>query len=167
MLFDLAFIFFARIIDVSLGTIRTILIIRGDRYIAAGIGFFEILVYVLALGRVINALEEPLRLFLYCTGFATGVIVGSWVEERMALGYRGLQVITSPENQEVVEALRARGFGVTTWYAEGLEGPKLVMNMLVRRSQAREAEDMIRGIDENAFVILMEPKNFSGGYVKK
>ena len=80
MLFDLAFIFFARIIDVSLGTVRMILTIRGERYIAAVIGFFEIMVYVVALGKVIGSLDEPVKLILYCLGFASGVIVGSWLE---------------------------------------------------------------------------------------
>ncbi len=79
MLFDLVFIFFARIIDVSLGTVRMILTVRGERYIAAAIGFFEIMVYVVALGKVIGSLDEPVRLILYCLGFAAGVIVGTWV----------------------------------------------------------------------------------------
>ena len=123
MLFDLVFIFFARIIDVSLGTVRMILTVRGERYIAAAIGFFEIMVYVVALGKVIGSLDEPVRLILYCLGFAAGVIVGTWVEELLALGYRGIQVITVKENQPLVEKLREEGFAITTWEAEGRGGP--------------------------------------------
>jgi len=167
MLFDLAFIFLARIVDVSLGTVRMILTIRGDRYTAAVIGFFEILVYVVALGKVIGGLSDPLKLLLYCSGFASGVIVGTWVEELLALGYRGIQVITAKENQPLVDRLRDEGFAVTTWEAEGLDGAKLVMSMVVKRDVAVKAADRIREFDPHAFIVFMEPKTFTGGYIKK
>lgn len=167
MIFDLLFIFFARIIDVSLGTVRMILTIRGDRYIAAFIGFFEIMVYVVALGKVINALDDPLKLILYCLGFASGVIVGSWMEERLALGFRGLQIITNRENFYVVEELRKRGFAVTTWGAEGREGPKLVMSMLLKRDKASDVANQVKELDPQAFITFMEPKSFAGGYIRK
>lgn len=167
MFFDLAFIFFARIIDVSLGTIRMILTIRGDRYIAAVIGFFEIMVYVVALGKVLGSLEDPIRLVLYCLGFASGVVVGSWVEEFLALGYRGIQVTTDNANQCLVDQLREEGYAITTWKAEGLEGPKMVMNLIVKRGMSAKVAERIREFDEHAFIVFMEPKTFTGGYFKK
>lgn len=167
MVFDLLFVFFARIIDVSLATIRMILTIRGDKYVAAVIGFFEIMVYVLALGKVLGSLGQPLKLLLYCLGFAAGVLAGSSLEERLALGFRGLQVITSYENKAIVDELRNQGFAVTAWQAEGLEGQKLVMSMLVKRNLANTVAARIRELDENAFIVFMEPKSFAGGYVKK
>ncbi len=167
MLFDLVFIFFARIIDVSLGTVRMILTVRGERYIAAAIGFFEIMVYVVALGKVIGSLDEPVRLILYCLGFAAGVIVGTWVEELLALGYRGIQVITVKENQPLVEKLREEGFAITTWEAEGRGGPKLVMSLVVKRDMASKVASRIREFDSDAFVVFMEPKTFTGGFIRK
>ena len=167
MFFDLAFIFFARIIDVSLGTVRMILTIRGDRYIAAVIGFFEILVYVVALGKVLGSLDEPARLILYCLGFASGVIVGTWVEEMLALGYRGVQVSTDKANQALVNQLREEGYAITTWDAEGLGGPKLVMNLIVKRGMSSKVAQRIREYDEHAFIVFMEPKTFTGGYFRK
>ncbi|MGI6513773.1 MAG: DUF2179 domain-containing protein [Syntrophomonadaceae bacterium] len=167
MLFDLAFIFFARIIDVSLGTVRMILTIRGERYIAAVIGFFEIMVYVVALGKVIGSLDEPVKLILYCLGFASGVIVGSWLEGVLALGYQGIQVIMDNDNQELVEQLREEGYAITTWKAEGLSGPKLVLNLVVKRGISLKIAERIREHDEHAFIVFMEPKSFAGGYFKK
>jgi uncharacterized protein YebE (UPF0316 family) len=167
MLFDLAFIFFARIIDVSLGTVRMILTIRGERYISAVIGFFEIMVYVVALGKVIGSLDEPVRLILYCLGFASGVIVGSWLEGVLALGYQGIQVIMDNDNQELVEQLREEGYAITTWKAEGLSGPKLVLNLVVKRGISLKIAERIREHDEHAFIVFMEPKSFAGGYFKK
>ncbi|ADI01181.1 MULTISPECIES: DUF2179 domain-containing protein [Syntrophothermus] len=167
LVFDLMFIFFARIIDVSLGTVRMILTIRGERYLAAGIGFFEIMVYVVALGKVINSLHEPPRLIAYCLGFASGVLVGIVIEERLALGYRGLQVITDYNNDRLVEYLRDQGFGVTTWEGSGREGPKLVINIFVKRNLAQQVSEKIEEVDPNAFIVFMEPKYFRGGYIKK
>ncbi len=73
MIYQLLFIFLARIIDVSLGTVRIILVIRGDRLLASIIGFFEILVYTVALGMVVGSLDDPLKLTVFCLGFALGV----------------------------------------------------------------------------------------------
>jgi uncharacterized protein YebE (UPF0316 family) len=144
-----------------------ILTIRGERYIAAVIGFFEIMVYVVALGKVIGSLDEPVKLILYCLGFASGVIVGSWLEGVLALGYQGIQVIMDNDNQELVEQLREEGYAITTWKAEGLSGPKLVLNLVVKRGISLKIAERIREHDEHAFIVFMEPKSFAGGYFKK
>src|SRR5690606_6674888 len=106
MYLQLLFIFMARIIDVSLGTIRMILIIRGDKWTAAIIGFVEIMVYTVALGMVVGSLNEPVKLIIFCLGFSLGVVVGSLIEERLALGYRGVQVIVDCEHACIAEELR-------------------------------------------------------------
>ncbi len=167
LVFDSLFIFFARIIDVSLGTVRMILTVRGERYLAAGIGFFEIMVYIVALGKVINSLHDPPRLLAYCLGFASGVVVGIVIEEKLALGYRGLQVITDCANNDLVEYLREQGFGVTTWEGSGREGQKLVVNIFLKRNLAEKTAEKIQELDPNAFIVFLEPKYFRGGYIKK
>lgn len=167
MIIELLFIFFARIIDVSLGTIRMIFVIRGDRIPAAIIGFFEILVYTLALGMVVGALDNPVKLLVFCTGFALGILVGTYIEERLALGYRGLQVIIEREQAHIAKELREEGFPVTCWEATGKAGPKLVLNIIVKRNMAKLVADRIYEKDPHAFVVLMEPKQFRGGYIKK
>lgn len=167
MLIQLLFIFLARIIDVSLGTIRMILIIRGDKWTAAIIGFFEIMVYTVALGMVVGALDDPARLLVFCAGFAFGVVVGSVIEERLALGYRGVQVIIDREHSCIADGLRAEGFPVTTWNAQGRQGPKMVLNMVVKRQMAGQVSAYVAERDPDAFVVFMEPKQFRGGYLKK
>ncbi len=89
---------FCRVIDVTLGTIRVIFIIRGDRVPAAAIGFVEIMVYTTALGMVIGSLDNPVKLVIFCAGFAMGVLSGSIIEEKLALRYRGIQVTIDAEN---------------------------------------------------------------------
>ncbi|HZK44474.1 MAG TPA: DUF5698 domain-containing protein [Syntrophomonadaceae bacterium] len=167
MIFELLFIFFARIIDVSLGTVRMILVIRGDKLPASLIGFFEILVYTIALGLVVGSLDDPVKLIVFCTGFALGIYVGSIIEERLALGFRGLQVTINKEYAHIVEELREEGFPVTCWDASGKAGPKLVLNIIVKRNMAQLVADKVYEKDATAFVVLMEPKQFRGGYIKK
>ncbi len=167
MIFQLLFIFFARIIDVSMGTIRTILIIRGDKWPAAIIGFFEIMVYTVALGMVVGSLDDPIRLVVFCSGFALGVLVGSVIEEKLALGYRGLQVTVDMDNAHIVDQLREEGYPVTCWEAQGKLGSKLVLNIITKRILADKITDQVYACDPNAFVVYMEPKYFQGGYIKK
>lgn len=167
MILELLFIFLARVIDVSLGTIRMILIIRGDKVPAAIIGFFEIMVYTVALGLVVGALNDPIKLGVFCLGFSLGVIVGSVIEEKLALGYRGLQVIIDREQDYIIDELREEGFPVTCWEAQGKLGPKTVMSIMVRRNMAALVANKVYEKDPAAFVVFMEPKQFSGGYIKK
>ena len=167
MILQLLFIFFARITDVSLGTIRMILIIRGDKWTAALIGFVEILVYTVALGMVVGALNDPLKLGVFCLGFSLGVLVGSIIEDRLALGYRGVQVTIDREQAYIVDELRAEGYPVTSWEAQGKAGDKIVMNMVLKRQLAREVTQKVYTMDPTAFVVFMEPKHFQGGYVRK
>ncbi len=167
MALELLFIFFARIIDVSLGTIRMILVIRGNKIPAAVIGFFEILVYTLALGIVVKSLDNPVKLIVFCIGFALGVLIGSTIEEKIALGYRGILVIIDREHLHIVHELREEGYPVTSWEATGKAGPKLVLNIMVRRNMAGTVTDRIYEKDPNAFIMFLEPKYFRGGYIKK
>jgi uncharacterized protein YebE (UPF0316 family) len=167
MIIQLLFIFFARIIDVSLGTIRVILIIRGEKWPAAIIGFFEILVYTIALGMVVGALNDPLKLAVFCLGFSLGIIVGSIIEEHLALGFRGIQATIDVDNCYIVNELRAEGHPVTCWEAQGKAGSKLVLNMVVKRGAAQKITKKIYEMDPSAFVVFMEPKYLQGGYIKK
>ena len=167
LIMELLFIFFARIIDVSLGTIRMILVIRGDKVPAAIIGFFEIMVYTVALGLVVGSLDDPVKLIVFCAGFSLGVLVGSVIEEKLALGYRGLQVIIDREHCDLVDDLREAGYPVTCWEATGKSGPKTVLHMVVKRNMIKAVSNHIYEQDPSAFVVLMEPKHFRGGYIKK
>ena len=164
---ELLFIFFARIIDVSMGTIRMIFIIRGDKWPAAAIGFFEIMIFTVALGLVIGNLDNPVKLLVFCLGFSLGVVVGSMIEEKLAMGFRGIQVTVDQQYSHIAEELREEGFPVTCWQATGRAGPKIVMNIIVKRNMAKQVADKIYEKDDCAFVVLLEPKQFRGGYFKK
>lgn len=80
------FIFFARVVDVSLLTVRMLMIVRGKKYLAAVLGFFEVTIYIVALGRVMTSLDNWVNILAYSSGFAVGNIVGSVLETKMAIG---------------------------------------------------------------------------------
>ena len=95
----LLFIFFSRIFDVSLATLRIIYLTRGQNKLAAAIGFFEVIIYVFALSMVLDNLNHPLNVVIYGLGFATGNYVGGFIEEKVAVGFVNVQVITMHTSQ--------------------------------------------------------------------
>ena len=141
-----------------------ILVIRGDpRYQPI---FFEIMIYR-GTGFSGRVLDDPVKLIIFCAGFSLGVLVGSVIEEKLALGYRGLQVIIDRDHCDLVTVLREAGYPVTCWEATGKSGPKTVLHMVVKRNMIKAVSNHIYEQDPNAFVVLMEPKHFRGGYIKK
>lgn len=110
------------IIYVSFFTIRMILTLKGQRYFAAGISTIEILVYVTGLSLVLDNLNQIQNVIAYALGYGLGVIVGMKIEEKLALGYITVNVITKELDLDLPKQLREKGYGVTSWVAGGLEG---------------------------------------------
>ena len=159
------FIFFARVIDVSCATIRTLMIVRGQRNIAALIGFFEVSVYILALNQVVGQLNNPLNLLFYASGFAAGHYVGSLIEERMALGFVTVEIIPTGLDSGLAELLRQKGFGVTTFSAFGKEGPRQVLHVLLKRRMLPQLAQMIAQHDPKSFYTIMDARATYGGFL--
>ena len=156
------------IVYVSLSTVRMILTLKGQKYIAATIGTFEIMLYTIGLGLVLDNLDRIENLIAYGIGYGIGVIVGSKIEERLALGYISVNVISTDPDLNFTKTLREKGFGVTSWEAYGMDGDRLAMQILTPRKYEASLYKMIKQIDPKAFVISFEPKNINGGFwVKK
>lgn len=156
-MFDIAWyipvlIFFARICDVSIGTIRTILVIAGRPWISAVLGFFEVIIWVLAVGGVIMYLTNPFALLAYAGGFAAGVIIGMLIEERIALGYRVVRIISTNREINVSEKLREMGHFVTRIEGSGKSGPVEFAFMVIRRKEVPRVREHVAKIDPNAFI---------------
>lgn len=152
------------IVYVSFATIRTILTLKGQKYIAAAIGTVEIMVYTLGLGLVLDNLDRIENLLAYGLGYGIGVIVGSKIEERLALGYITVNVISSDPDLTFTKQLRDRGYGVTSWYAYGMDGDRLSMQILTPRKYELNLYELIKNIDPKAFIISYEPKSINGGF---
>ncbi len=157
-------IFLARVTDVSMATLRMLLLVRGKRFYAAGIGIFEVTIYVIALKYVVDRLNDPVSLIFYALGFATGNIVGSFIEEKVALGQVTVQIITLKDPMELAENLRAAGFGVTVTEGQGRDGSHPILNLGFPRKQLNIVRDMVKAWDPNAFVVVLEARTTYGGF---
>jgi uncharacterized protein YebE (UPF0316 family) len=157
-------IFLARIVDVSMGTIRMILLVKGQRRIATAIGFFEVMIYLLVLGKVVGNINQPLLIIAYCAGYASGNFVGSKLEEKLSIGRLLVQIVIKDNSCGIVEALREAGFGVTIFEGHGMEGSSFLLNIITERKKIREMQRIINDLDCGAFITTMDVRNSLGGY---
>jgi uncharacterized protein YebE (UPF0316 family) len=158
-------IFGLRIIDVSLSTIRIVLAVRGHKYVVPFIGFFEVLIWVFAVGNAIRFLDSPLHLLGYAGGFATGSILGLLIEERLAIGYASIRVVSRFAGVEMADALRSRGFGVTEFGGHGRDGRVEIMYTVCRRRDIPVVIAEIERWDRQAFVTVEEPRAIRWGWM--
>ncbi|MBI9069940.1 MAG: DUF2179 domain-containing protein [Salinivirgaceae bacterium] len=147
-------IFVARIFDVSLGTIRIILVAKGLRKIAPIIGFFEVFIWVLAISKIIENLDNWICYFAYAGGFATGNYIGMKIEEKLALGHELIRVITKRDAKDLVNELQCKGFGVTFVNAEGTKGEVGVVYIIVTRKKMNEAINIIKSNNPNSIYTI-------------
>jgi len=161
-------IFFARLADVSMGTVRQILIFRGRRGIASISAFFEILIWIVAISRVITQfdIDKIYYIVAFALGFAFGNYLGSYIEEKIALGYMFAYIVPRKRTNDLAHALRSAGFGVTVIHGTGLKGPEPIYNTLFRRRDTPLLIDIIKKHDKNAFFTLMDVRAERGGYVR-
>ncbi|EWG08561.1 MULTISPECIES: DUF2179 domain-containing protein [Cytobacillus] len=159
-----AIILIINIVYVSFFTIRMILTLKGQRYLAAFISTIEVVIYVIGLGLVLDNLNEIQNLIAYAVGYGIGVIVGMKIEEKLALGYITVNVITKEYDRDLPKALREKGYGVTNWAANGLEGDRMALQILTPRKYELKLYQTIKELDPKAFIIAYEPKTIHGGF---
>lgn len=163
------FIFFAKIIEVSLATIRIVLVNRGEKAKGAIIGFFEVLLWVIVIGNVLDGLQDdPIKLIIYCLAFALGNYFGVILENKLAIGKACIQAVVSADKKdELSEALRGKGFGVTAILGEGKNGPVDVLMIYLKRKCLDEAITQIRESCPTALITVNDVREMRNGYIKK
>lgn len=159
------FIFFARITDVSLGTMRIMLISRGYRQFAPVLGFFEVLIWLVTISKALASLSGPLSYVIYAAGFATGNFVGMVIESRISLGYQGLRIITTTEVSALPISLREEGFGVTSVKGRGMKSDVSILFMVMRRKDVARALEIVNLLEPAAFITIEDVKPFRSGYI--
>jgi uncharacterized protein YebE (UPF0316 family) len=163
-LFMVFIILLINIVYVSFFTIRMILTLKGYRYTAAFVSTIEVVIYVVGLGLVLDNLNEIQNLIAYAVGYGIGVVVGMKIEEKLALGYITVNVITKEYDKDLPKTLREEGYGVTNWAANGLEGERMAMQILTPRKYELKLYGRIKDLDPKAFIIVYEPKSIHGGF---
>lgn len=143
-------IILARITDVSLGTIRTVCVVTGRRWLAWGLGFFEVLVWVTVVSRVIGNLNQPAYAVSYALGFATGNYVGMAIESWLALGQQVIRVFTR-QGDHVAAQLRQAGYRVTRFDGSGRDGAVALLYTEIPRRRLRAALDQVHELDPQCY----------------
>jgi len=161
-------IVFMQLVIVPLTTLRTIFVVKGEIRTASILGGLEALIYVISLGIIFSDLSNYLNMIAYAVGYAGGIIVGGFVERRLAIGYRTYNVSLLDKNVELADMLRTQGFGVTIFEGEGRDGNKRYrFDIVVKRNREKELMKILDEEAPKAFVVAYEPTNFKGGYLVK
>ncbi len=147
-------IFLARVVDVSVGTIRVILLNRGMRMTAPLLGFFEVLIWLLAIGQIMKNLSNPICYLAYAAGFATGNYVGLLLEVKLAMGLAMVRVMVSGDSSHLRRFVTKAGYRATLLRAEGSRGPVDIVFTVVRRRHLRRLLDLVHRLHPQAFYTI-------------
>lgn len=157
-------IFVLRLTDVTLGTMRILMTVRGRKLLAALIGFVEVTIFIVAISRVVRNVNNIWLVLGYSAGFAAGTLVGMTIEEHLALGWTVVRVISSDLGKGVADALRTAGFGVTEMAGHGMKGDVSVFEVVVRRADLPTVLQTIDQVDGKAFVTVEETRRVYRGW---
>ena len=152
-------IFAARVLDVSIGTVRSIYTIRGQRGISVGLGFVESLIFISAISGVLAGEMSWPKMIAYAGGFACGIAVGLTVEQRIASGWWVIRVIAREKGEQLAERLRDEGHAVTEMAGRGRDGPVPILLAVVRRKRAKLVLAAIRDAAPGAVVTVESAGN--------
>lgn len=147
-------IFFGRICDVTLGTLRIIFVSKGERYKAPIVGFFEVFIWVVVISQVFANANDIITYLAYAGGYATGNYVGILVENRIAFGYQLFRVYTNKNGNELIKLLNQGGFGSTFVRGEGSRSEVHIVETVISRKSQKAVNDIIVAFDPNAFYLV-------------
>lgn len=155
-------IFFARVCDVSLGTIRTIVTVQGRTVIAFFLGLVEVVIWISIVSTIVLTINNsPVLVVFYAFGYATGNVVGILVERKLAFGLIVLRVITRMAGMSLVDRLRQCGQPVTVFTGEGMRGPVRELYVVCRRRDLKWLVPLVREEDPEAFYITEQARDVS------
>jgi uncharacterized protein YebE (UPF0316 family) len=156
-------IFLARVCDMTLDTLRVIFMSKGVQYLPAIIGFFEVIIWLVAIGQVMNNLTNAICYIAYGAGFATGTMIGMAIEERLSLGFVSVRFITKEDPVELLKFLRSHNYGVTSIEGEGGSGKVKMVFTIVKRQDLNNVIAIIKVFHPNAFYSVEEVKSVAEG----
>ncbi len=163
-------IFFARIIDVTLATLRTVYSVKGKTLLAGLIGFIEATIWFIVVKEALNTdIESPFIVMSYAGGFATGSILGTFVSKKFVNSLIKVEVITTKATPSNVEKIRLEGFGVSVLdiLDNNDDVDKKMLIITLNSKHLEELKRILRHIDRNAFVVVNESKIVQNGFIKK
>lgn len=159
-------IFFVRVLDVALGTVRMLFTVKGKKFVASTIGFIEMLIWFLIVKEALNTDLTSIWIAVsYAGGYASGTLLGSYLSERLISGMVTVQAILSSANDEVVTMIRKAGYAVSVLDVKGQDDkPKYLLLIEVNKKRQNAIRKLIKELDDRAFVIINDSKTVYNGY---
>ncbi len=156
-------IFIARVIDVTFGTMRIIFVSKGEKFLAPLFGFFEIMIWLFAIGQVMQNLTNIYYYIAYAGGFAMGNFVGIIIEDKLAIGKLVIRIITNKDAGDLIDALKSKNYGITIVDAHGATGIVKIILTVIKREDADDVVGIIKHFNPRAFVSMEEVRAASEG----
>lgn len=160
-------VFLARVVDVTLGTLRIIFTSRGLRHLAPLLGFVEVFIWVTAISEITRGAHNVVAYLAYAGGFATGTYIGLLIENKLAMGMLVVRVIVPEALKDLVEKLREHGYGYTSVSAQGSQGPVRLIYTIMQRRNLSEVTEIIRQAHPDAFFTVEELRSAEHGFFPK
>jgi uncharacterized protein YebE (UPF0316 family) len=157
-------IFILRVSDMSLDTLRVLFVMRGRKGLVWLLGFFQATIFVIAISFVIADLDSILKVVGYAAGFATGNVVGIWIEEKLAVGHTQLRIVSPRLGSAIADRLREDGFAVTEVAARGKDGMVALLSCSVLRKRVNHVRDLANQIDPTAFITAEDVRPVRRGF---
>ena len=151
-------IFVARMTDVTLGTLRSVLASKGKKKIVPFIGFFEVLIWLLAISSILNNLHNFASYFAWAGGYATGIYLGLVIEEKLAIGNQVMRIITQHDCEDLIEHIKRANFGLTVLNGQGARGPVKLIFIVLKRKEVDNIINLIDIYNPNAFYSVEDIK---------
>jgi uncharacterized protein YebE (UPF0316 family) len=161
---EAALIFGLRVLGIAVSTMATIMTVQGRKVPAVAAGFVSALVYVLAIGKVVSNMDNVWNIMAYSGGFAVGTLIGMAWEQRLALGFTEVRIISTEKGAELADALRQAGFGATELYGHGRESAVSIVEAIVPRKNVEAVLGIAKSADEKAIVTVTEARTVRRGY---
>lgn len=156
----------ARVVDVTIGTLRIVFLSKGRRVIAPVLGFFEVLIWLAAISQVMKHMDHPINALAFALGFALGTWLGIVMEEKLSVGYVMLRIVTRQPALDLIEHFRKKGYRMTYVDAEGLKGPVQVLFTLTRRKQLNELMEAVHKYNPQAVYSIEDVRNVTTAAVQ-
>lgn len=151
-------IFLARVCDVSIGTIRIMLLPKSRKIIIAVLAFLEMMIWLLAIRQILFDVSNVVMLVAFAGGFASGNLVGMWIEEKLAVGIEIIRIITPHNTDKLLEEFRQKRYGYTIVDAEGSMGKVKIIFLVIHRKERRRLLDLVRKLNPDAFFSVEDVK---------
>lgn len=151
-----------RIADVTIGTFRTMLVVQAKKYHAAIAGFFEVLIWISAMSYIVQHLDNTINLIGYALGFAIGNILGVTLEQRLAIGFSQVNIVSLHHTDEIANKLRQSNFGVTILPGEGSFGGVSIIIAIIKRKRLEELLKIVESVDKRAFITVQHSRPYRG-----